>query len=76
MEQLLFDNTKIVTKSDVFSELLLLELGNFAEISVILLKKILVESLIFCTVACLFVSYMYIKYLISGFLKDFPCENS
>ena len=26
--------------------------------------------------ACLFVSYVYLKYLVSGYLKDFPYENS
>ena len=40
------------------------------------LKPFSVERFDFLTVACLFVYYVYLKYLVYGYLNDFPYENS
>ena len=49
---------------------------KFCDLSYLLLKTFSVESFNFLFNACLFVSYVYLKYLVSGGLKDFAYENS
>ena len=65
----MFRNIKVITKSGVFFQPCRLQLDNFAENYVICHE-------LFCTVACLFVSYVYLKYVTSDYLKDFCYENS
>ena len=78
MENLLmFHNIKIITKGYVFSLLTMpFRTGQFHRKFVYWLKTFSVESLNFFVQLHVSLSYIYLKYLVSGYLKDLSYSNA
>ena len=72
---LMFHNIKIITKSDVISQLCHLELDSFTENSVICHIYYQKDSRQKASIFCKIHVSLYLKYLVSSCLKDFAYEN-